>query len=90
MRFLALLLIPIAAADPLPRQGTAVLGEALPANGGRQDYLRAERRGGLAFASTIQDSSMLLALARADCLLVRPAGAPPANAGDSAEILDIA
>ena len=77
------------AADPLPRPVTATLGEALPANNMRTDYLRGEVRGGLAYASTIQDSSMLLTLARSTCLIVRPAGAPAAAAGDSAEILPI-
>ncbi len=78
------------AADPLPPTMTALLGEDLPANGGRTDYLRAELRGARAYASTIQDSSMLLTLARSTCLIVRPAGAPAAQAGESAEILMIA
>lgn len=78
------------AADPLPRPTMTVLGEDLPANGPRTDYLRAELRDGRAYASTIQDSSMLLTLARSHALIVRPAEAPAARAGDSAEILVIA
>lgn len=78
------------AADPLPHARRVPLGEALPANGDRTDYLRAELRDGRAFASTIQDSSMLRTLARAGCLIVREPHAEPANAGDSVEILDIA
>jgi len=78
------------AADPLPAMRTVPLGEPLPANGERTDYLRAELREGAAFASTIQDSSMLRTLARAACLIVREPGAPVANIGDSAQILDIA
>jgi molybdopterin molybdotransferase len=78
------------AADPLPRTFSAPLGEALPANGPRTDYLRAELVDGRAYASTIQDSSMLLTLARADCLIMRPAHAPPAAAGDIVEILPLA
>ena len=82
------------ARDPLPTATSALLGEDLPANGGRTDYLRAELRrepdGARAYASTIQDSSMLLTLARSTCLIVRPADAPAARAGDSAEILVIA
>src|SRR3546814_9662467 len=62
------------AADPLPRTVTAPLGEDLPANGPRTDYLRAELRDGRAFASTIQDSSMLATLARAGCLIYRAPG----------------
>ena len=77
------------AADPLPRTTAAILGEDLPANGERADYLRAERRDGRVWASTVQDSSMLLTLARSTCLIVRPPHAPAARAGDSAEILDL-
>lgn len=78
------------ARDPLPPTRTVTLGDALPANGERTDYIRAELRDGLAFAATIQDSSMLRTLARASCLIVRQPGVPQAQAGDSAEILDIA
>ncbi|MBB4153470.1 molybdopterin molybdotransferase [Sphingomonas jinjuensis] len=78
------------AADPLPLSTVAILGEALPANGPRTDYLRAEVRDGRAYASTIQDSSMLLTLARSTCLIVRPPHASAAAEGDSAEILVIA
>jgi molybdopterin molybdotransferase len=42
------------------------------------------------FASTIQDSSMLRTLARADCLIVRTPHAPAVNAGEMVEILRIA
>ena len=78
------------ARDPLPIATHAVLGEDLPANQGRTDYLRAELHEGRIFASTIQDSSMLLTLARSTCLVIRPAHASIAIAGESAEILVIA
>jgi molybdopterin molybdotransferase len=78
------------AADPLPRAITATLGDPLPANGPRTDYLRAESRDGAVYVSSIQDSSMLLTLARSTCLVIRAGHAPPAQAGDSAEILNIA
>ncbi len=78
------------ARDPLPQTTHALLGENLPANNARTDYLRAELKDGRAYASTIQDSSMLLTLARSTCLIVRPGNAPAASAGDSAEILVIA
>ncbi len=78
------------AADPLPVTAIAILGEDLPANGDRTDYLRAELRDGRAFASTIQDSSMLATLARAGCLIRRAPGAPAAHAGESVEILPLA
>ncbi|TXC72727.1 molybdopterin molybdotransferase MoeA [Sphingomonas ginsenosidivorax] len=78
------------ARDPLPQTTHALLGEDLAANNARTDYMRAEIRDGRAYASTIQDSSMLLTLARSTCLIVRPGNAPAAKAGDSAEILVIA
>jgi molybdopterin molybdotransferase len=78
------------AGDPLPPLLRVELGEDLPANGERTDYLRAALVGGRAFASAVQDSSMLRTLARSDCLILRPPHAPPARAGDSAEILTIA
>lgn len=78
------------ASDPFPPVSRALLGEDLPANNERTDYLRAELRGGRAYASTIQDSSMLRTLARSTCLIVRDPHAPAARVGDSAEILMIA
>lgn len=75
------------AADPLPQTRTTTLGEPLPANGPRADYLRAAHRDGRVVAAAIQDSSMLRTLARADCLIVRIPHAPSAKSGDSVEIL---
>ena len=75
------------ARDPLPAPVAATLGEDLPANGARTDYMRATLRDGRVFTSTIQDSSMLRTLARADCLVIRVAHAGPARAGESADIL---
>lgn len=75
------------AADPLPRVRSGTLGEPLPANGPRTDYLRAAHREGQVVAAAIQDSSMLRTLARADCLIVRLPHAQPAQTGDSVEIL---
>ncbi|WP_066718358.1 molybdopterin molybdotransferase MoeA [Sphingomonas pituitosa] len=78
------------AAHPLPPRRSALLGEPLPANGPRTDYLRAALIDGRVHASAIQDSSMLRTLARSTCLIVREPHAPPANISDSVEILDIA
>lgn len=77
------------ATDPLPRVRPGLLGEDLPANNGRTDYLRAAERDGRVYAAAVQDSSMLLTLARSTCLVIRPAHAPAARAGDSAEVLDL-
>ena len=73
---------------------TAVLGAGLPANDRRQDYLRARletdsegRRRAVPFPR--QDSSMLATLARADCLIVRAPLAPPAQAGETVQIVPL-
>jgi molybdopterin molybdotransferase len=66
--------------------GTGVLGCDLKQNDERADYMRAAlelRRDGTAVATPfpVQDSSMLVPLAAADCLVVREPHAPPATAG---------
>ncbi|MHA6719450.1 molybdopterin molybdotransferase MoeA [Sphingomonas sp. RS6] len=78
------------AAAPFPIERAAVLGERIPANGDRTDYLRAVVVDGAVFASTIQDSSMLRTLARSNCLIVRQPNAPAADKGSEIRILDIA
>ena len=78
------------AAAPFPTPIPAILGEDLPANGPRIDYLRAAMIDGRVHAAAIQDSSMLLTLARSTCLVIRPPHAPAAQAGDSADILMLA
>lgn len=77
-------------ATPLPKPLMAVLGEGLPANDHRQDYLRGRLRDGRVQVAAVQDSSMLLTLACADCLVIRPPHAPAALPGDPVEILPIA
>ena len=71
---------------------SAVLGAELPANDERADYLRATLRPGpdgnsIATPVRIQDSSMMAALATADCLLVREPFEPAAKPGDRCVIL---
>jgi molybdopterin molybdotransferase len=66
---------------------SARLGVDLPANGLRQDYMRASLRhsdDGFLVATPVanQDSSLVKTMARADGLIVRPPNAPPAKAGD--------
>jgi molybdopterin molybdotransferase len=65
----------------------------LPANGSRQDYLRAgcEWRDGLLWARPFphQDSAMLKIFSEADALIVRRPGAPPLDDGAAIEILDL-
>lgn len=78
------------ATDPLPRLLQARLAEPLHANDARQDYLRAQLVDGQVSVAAVQDSSMLLTLSRANCLVVRAPHAPPAQIGDLVDILPIA
>ena len=80
----------LGAENPLPVPLPVRLGDALPANDHRQDFLRATLRDGHVFTSSVQDSSMLRTLARANCLLIRSPYAPAAEIGDTAEILPLA
>ena len=79
-------------ADVAPKLETARLGCDLPRNDERADYLRATLAGGpdgipVATPARVQDSSMLVPLAQADCLLVREPHAPAATAGDRCAII---
>jgi molybdopterin molybdotransferase len=76
--------------DPMPLRSTAVLSEALPANGPRTDHIRAKMAGGIVTPIGQNDSAALLNLARAEVLIVRKPGAPPAIAGEMAETIKIA
>jgi molybdopterin molybdotransferase len=72
----------------------AVLGEALEANGQRQHYIRAvseSRPDGERVVRPLpsQDSSLVAALARADCLIVRAPDAPPAPRGARVRIIPL-
>jgi molybdopterin molybdotransferase len=72
----------------------AVLGSALPANDDRAEYMRATlslTSYGAAVATPFakQDSSMLVPLTRADCLIIREPFAPAAEPGASCRILNL-
>jgi molybdopterin molybdotransferase len=76
------------------QQDAAVLGCDLPANDERADYLRATLTAGqdgqaVATPAPIQDSSMLVPLALADCLVVREPHAPAAKAGSRCAIVKL-
>ncbi len=80
--------------DVEPQSESAVLGRDLPENDERADYLRATLTPGesgamIATPLPTQDSSMIAALAKADCLLVREPFAPAAKAGTSCAILKL-
>jgi molybdopterin molybdotransferase len=71
---------------------TATLGAPMPANDGREDYVRTrlerDADGGLvAHPFPTQDSSMLLTLAQADGLVRRRPLAPPISAGEPVDVI---
>lgn len=77
---------------PFPR--TATLGAPLRGNPGRRDHLRARLAvdpSGAAVATPLdrQDNAMMSGFAAADALIVRPAAAPPCDAGAAVEILPL-
>jgi molybdopterin molybdotransferase len=82
--------------QPVTKPLPAILGVDLWANDERTDYLRAAsawdehgRRVVTPFLKKEQDSSLTATLAKADCLLLRPANAPAAKAGDACAILPL-
>lgn len=89
----ALFLLPLVrhlagAADPLPRPQPARLGAAMTAEGGRANFIRATLIDGIATPLNFQDSAAMRAAAAANALILRPAGAPAAQAGDAVFVLD--
>src|SRR5262249_1958084 len=73
---------------------SAVLGRDLPDNDERTDYLRAtlarDSAGHpVATPFPVQDSSMLVPLAKADCLVIREPFAPSARAGSPCVIVKL-
>jgi molybdopterin molybdotransferase len=78
------------ATETLPRSLPAMLGVALPAVGARTDHIRAHLSENRLFPVGIDDSAILKGLAHADALIVREAGAPPANVGDFVQFITLA
>lgn len=76
--------------DPLPRARRMILGIDLPAVGNRTDHIRAFMQDGQVFPVGVNDSSALLALSRAEVLIVRAANSPAAQKGASVDVLDLA
>jgi molybdopterin molybdotransferase len=81
--------------DVEPSPEAAVLASDVKANDERADYLRArlkQQPSGLPLVTPVpvQDSSMLSALAAADCLLIREPHSPAAKAGSLCSILRLA
>lgn len=75
--------------EPLPGQQTLTAAQKLPATGSRQEFLRAVSDNGKVRLAASQDSSALLALAGANCLINRPAGAPTVAEGESVPVYNL-
>jgi len=78
-------------ADVATATESAVLGCDLPANDERTDYLRAilkpSAEGTIAMPFELQDSSTMVPLSKADCLIIREPYAPAAAAGSRCGIV---
>ncbi len=75
--------------DPNTVRIPAVLDIDLPENDQREEYMRGTHvdRDGTLFVTPFdnQDSSILSLIAKATCLMIRPAFAPAAKAGEPCE-----
>lgn len=87
-------LLGLAAAQETRRVGE--ISQPIPANGPRRHYMRAvaeacgpEKRITIVTPMENQDSSMMVTLARSNCLIVREPGAPALESGGRVEILDL-
>jgi molybdopterin molybdotransferase len=93
--FLRPLLAALSGADPALPITAGVLAQPLPANGPREHWMRAARTVDAEGRVTVtpfpdQDSSLIGVFSRADCLVVRPAGAAAAGVGDVVDLLPLA
>ncbi len=80
--------------SPLSQPTRARLGGTLPANGLRQDFIRAIMRVDsdgelLVIPFPTQDSGMLATLAAADCLIVRRPNIPATDEGERVDIIPL-
>lgn len=71
----------LGAARPIPAPALLPLAEAMPAGGGRTEFLRARWTGSAVVLDRQQDSGALSSLARANALVVREARAEAVPAG---------
>lgn len=75
------------ARDALPRRIVATCNSPMPAVGPRTDFVRARWEGGALALLPSTDSGVLSSLARADALIVRPAGSVAGPAGQGVEAI---
>ncbi|MDH2325926.1 molybdopterin molybdotransferase MoeA [Cereibacter sp. SYSU M97828] len=87
--FLLPLLRKMQGLEPMAAVRQARLAAPMAANGPRAHYMRASLQGDTITAFDRQDSALLVALAEADALLIRPAGDPAREAGEMVDYLPI-
>ena len=75
--------------SPLPKHQMRIASETLPETGARREFLRGVSDGTSVRLAGSQDSSALLALAQANCLIDRPAGADPVRKGDQVPVYNL-
>lgn len=75
--------------DPLPKTVMMTAAQDLPATGKRREFLRAVSDGESVGLAGSQDSSALMALAAANCLIDRPAGSGPVQAGGPVPVFNL-
>ncbi|MFM7027410.1 MAG: gephyrin-like molybdotransferase Glp [Chakrabartia sp.] len=73
--------------NPLPAYETAELAAPMPPVAKRTDHVRGILADGRVTPVGLNDSAALLALSRANALIIRPEGAPAAHTGDAVQIL---
>lgn len=72
---------------PVPRPVPATLGAPMSRGGGRMEFIRARWNGETVVPEAQQDSGALSSLAHANALIVREAGAPERQAGETVPVL---
>lgn len=87
--FLKPLISALLGLDPGERLKELPLARPIEANSEREHYMRAVISGGAVAPITDQDSSLMNAFAKADCLLVRPVNAPPMPAGAFVPVISL-
>jgi molybdopterin molybdotransferase len=89
LRLASRVLTRIAGGSPQSQNSTATLTEDLPANGPREFYQPAIHDGSAVRPLNWKGSADIYTLAAANSLIIRPADAPPADAGTTVPLLEI-
>ena len=75
--------------DPLPTASQMIAAQDLPEVGKRREFLRGISNGKAVRLAASQDSSALMALSQANCLIDRPADSPSVKAGELVPVYNL-